>query len=168
MVERGATNQGGTRRWVLLAYHLPREPSTPRITLWRKLKRLGTVQVLDGLVGLPHTARTQEQLEWLADEVIEAGGDASVWAAEPLSAALQRDLADRATAVVSAEYHAIATAAQAAAAEPETVRRRTLARLRRDLHRIDERDYFAAPEHAAAHTAVEALAAHLEVSTCSG
>jgi len=46
--------------WVLLAYRLPREPSTPRITLWRKLRRLGVVQVLDGLVALPADARTKE------------------------------------------------------------------------------------------------------------
>src|SRR4051794_9204915 len=26
--------------WVLLAYRLPREPSTPRIALWRKLRAL--------------------------------------------------------------------------------------------------------------------------------
>src|SRR5258708_18693094 len=69
--------------WVLLAYRLPREPSTPRVTVWRKLARLGAVQVLDGLVGLPADARTKEQLEWLADEVIEAGGGAASWGRAP-------------------------------------------------------------------------------------
>ena len=38
---------------VLLAYRLPREPSGPRVTVWRKLRRLGVAQVLDGLVALP-------------------------------------------------------------------------------------------------------------------
>ena len=42
-----------TSEWVLLAYRIPREPSTPRISVWRKLRRLGAVQILDGLVGLP-------------------------------------------------------------------------------------------------------------------
>ena len=69
--------------WVLLAYKVPREPSTPRIALWRALRRLGAVQVLDGLVALPADSRTREQLEWLADEVLEAGGEASVWLARP-------------------------------------------------------------------------------------
>jgi hypothetical protein len=32
---------GGPGRWVLLSYRLPREPSTPRIGVWRKLERLG-------------------------------------------------------------------------------------------------------------------------------
>ena len=58
---------------MLLAYRLPREPSTPRSALWRKLRRLGAVQVLDGLAALPLDARNREQLEWLADEVVEAG-----------------------------------------------------------------------------------------------
>src|SRR6266513_24541 len=55
--------------WVLLAYRLPRDPSTPRSALWRKLRRLGAEQVLDGLAALPLDARNREQLEWLADEV---------------------------------------------------------------------------------------------------
>ncbi len=46
-------------QWVFLAYRLPREPSTPRITVWRKLKRLGVAQILDGLVALPMDARNR-------------------------------------------------------------------------------------------------------------
>src|SRR5918995_240816 len=76
--------------WVLLAYRLPREPSTPRITVWRKLRRLGVVQLVDGLVALPADARTKEQLEWIAEEVLEAGGEATVWGGQPGSAAGRR------------------------------------------------------------------------------
>src|SRR5215211_4515604 len=62
------------RDWVLLAYRLPRQPSAPRLAVWRKLKRLGVAQLLDGLVGLPLDSRNREQLEWIADQVVEAGG----------------------------------------------------------------------------------------------
>src|ERR687892_36086 len=65
--------------WVLLAYRVPREPSTPRSALWRKLRRLGAAQVVDGLAALPLDARNREQLEWLADEGAEAGGGATRW-----------------------------------------------------------------------------------------
>ena len=65
-------------RWVLLAYRLPREPSTPRITVWRHLRRLGVAQIADGVVALPLDARTRERLDWLAEEVIENGGEATV------------------------------------------------------------------------------------------
>src|SRR5436189_2712992 len=79
--------------WGLLAYKLPREPSTPRLSVWRKLKRLGVAQLLDGLVALPLDSRNREQLEWLADEVLEAGGTASIWVAEPAGAKQERELA---------------------------------------------------------------------------
>jgi hypothetical protein len=166
--EGRASPRDEDRRWVLLAYHLPREPSTPRITLWRKLKRLGAVQVLDGLVGLPYTARTQEHMEWLADEVLEAGGESSVWLAEPLALALERDLVTRATEAAAVEYRAVVTAALAAAQESESLRRRALARLRRELHRIGERDYFLPPERDTAHAAVDALASRWEAPAWSG
>jgi hypothetical protein len=68
--------------WVLLAYRMPREPSTPRISVWRKLRKLGALQIVDGLVALPADPRTIEAFDWLADEVLEAGGEAWTWRAE--------------------------------------------------------------------------------------
>src|SRR5215468_3117618 len=100
--------------WVLLCYRIPREPSTPRITVWRKLRRLGVAQLADGLAALPADARTREQLEWIADEVTEAGGEASIWLAQPGSAAQERDLAARMAAARAAEYTAVAAEASAA------------------------------------------------------
>ena len=144
--------------WVLLAYRLPREPSTPRIALWRRLRRLGVVQVLDGLVALPADARTKEQLEWLADEVIEAGGEAMVWLGRPGSAADERGLAARMAAAIRAEYEEVIGDAEAAVSEPGGVRRRTYARLRRQLSRIERRDFFPPPERERARQAAAELA----------
>ena len=148
-------------RWVLLAYHLPREPSTPRIALWRKLRRLGVVQLQDGLVALPLDARTREQLEWLAEEVTEAGGQAAIWLAEPATAAQERALAQRMAAAVAADYQTVATEAQAARSQPPGPRRRTVGRLRRELRRISLRDHFPPPDRDQARAAVAALAATL-------
>ena len=151
------------QQWVFLAYRLPREPSTPRIAVWRKLRRLGVVQLLDGLVVLPLDNRTREQLEWLADEVSEAGGQASIWLAQTGSAAQERALVGQFQAAVAGEYQAVAAAATAAIDnEAPTTRRRLLGRLRRELHRIAARDYFPAAERDLADQAVERLAATLE------
>jgi hypothetical protein len=148
--------------WALLSYRLPREPSSPRIALWRKLKRLGVVQVLDGLVALPMDGRTREQLEWLADDVIEAGGEALIWIGTLGGAAQERELAQRMAAVVSQDYRRVVAAAEAARGETAGQRARTLGRLRRELRRIRLRDYFPTPERERAHAAVERLALFLQ------
>ncbi len=106
--------------WVLLAYRLPREPSTPRISVWRKLRRLGVAQVVDGFVALPADARSRERLEWVAAEVLDAGGDAHVWLGRLTSARQER---------------ALAAAGAAAAMEPGP-RTRTMRRLLRELRRL--------------------------------
>jgi Protein ChrB, N-terminal len=150
--------------WVLLAYRLPRVPSGPRVTVWRKLRRLGVAQVLDGLVALPADARTREQLEWLADEVVEAGGEAWVWLGRLGSASQERVMAARMAEAVAADYEAVVADAEASASESEVVRRRVVARLRRELQRIGKRDYFPPWQRAVARAAVERLAASVVAS----
>jgi hypothetical protein len=154
----------GADRWVLLAYRLPREPSTPRIAVWRKLKRLGVAQLVDGLVALPLDARTREALDWLAEEVVDAGGEATVWLAQPATAAQERAIARSMRGNVAAEYANLAANAAAAADAAPAARKRTVARLRRELQRIRRRDYFPPPERERAEAAVAELAATLEES----
>jgi hypothetical protein len=145
--------------WVLLAYRLPRKPSGPRVTIWRKLRRLGVAQVVDGLVVLPSDARTREQLEWLADEVVDVGGEAWVWLGRLGSASQERAVAERMAEAVAADYEAVIADAEACGGEVEVVRRRVVARLRRELQRIGRRDYFPPPQRELARAAVERLAA---------
>jgi ChrB-like protein len=145
-------------QWVMLVYRLPRTPSTPRITLWRKLRRLGVAQIMDGVVALPANPDNRERLEWLAEEVVQAGGEATIWLSQPTTAAQHRVLAQTMTQHVDAEYSAITAEARAARQSLPADRRRTLARLRRELRRVGARQYFPTREADAAREAVEALA----------
>jgi hypothetical protein len=148
--------------WVLLAYRVPREPSAPRLAVWRRLRNLGVAQLLDGLVALPLDSRNREQLEWVAEEVSERGGEATVWIARPATAREERELAARMRQRIAGEYRAVIAEAEAATAEGTGRHRRTLARLRRELGRIARRDYFPPPERERAREAVEALARALD------
>jgi hypothetical protein len=149
---------GGTGAWVLLSYRVPREPSSPRIAIWRKLRRLGVAQISDGLVALPADARTREQLEWAAAEVTDAGGSATVWLARPAAAAAERELAAGMAAARAAEYRGVAAEAEAVSSAGEAARAAGLRRLRGELRRIGRRDFFPPPERDLARAAVEALA----------
>lgn len=145
-------------RWVLLTYWVPREPSTPRIAVWRKLKRLGVAQLGDGLVALPADPRTQEQLEWIAQDIIEAGGTAGVWLAEPTDRAQVQVLTAGMAGARAAEYDKIRTEAQDGLDLDGTARAGLLRRLRGELRRVERRDFFPPPERDAARGAVETLA----------
>lgn len=144
-------------RWVLLAYRLPRQPSTPRIAVWRKLERLGVARLGDGLVGLPADARTQEQIDWIAQEITEAAGSATVWLASPASVGQERAIAAAMRAARVAEYEAVLAQARAATAAGATERARAARKLRAELHRIARRDFFPPRQREQAQTAVDAL-----------
>jgi hypothetical protein len=134
----------------MLTYRLPREPSTPRSSVWRKLRRLGVAQLADGLVALPADARTREQLEWVAEEVREADGDAGVWLALPTSRAQERALAATMAAARAEEYQALLAQARQAATLRPGERARAGRLLRNELRRIRRRDFFPPTERDAA------------------
>lgn len=144
--------------WVLLTYRLPREPSTPRSSVWRTLKRLGVAQLADGLVALPADARTREQLEWVAEEVRQAAGTAGVWLARPASETQERDLARTMAAARAAEYGSVLEQARATDGLRDVERVRVVRLLRAELRRIRRRDFFPPAERDAAVAAVDALA----------
>lgn len=149
--------------WVLLSHRMPREPSTPRIAVWRKLKELGVAQIGDGLVALPHSAETREQLEWVAAQVLEAGGEAIVWIAEPSGRRNGRVLAAQLREERAAEYADLLAEVNA----PGAADVRSVARWRRQLRRIELRDHLRAEGRDSVRLAVDAIAA-AEPRTRSG
>ena len=145
--------------WVLLAYRLPRQPSPPRSNVWRKLKRLGAAQLGDGLVALPADARTREALEWIAEEVTDHDGVAMVWLGRPADSAGRTALIDRMRALVASDYDAVTAEATATGDADPATRRRVGARRRRELHRINARDFFPPPQREQATRAAQELTA---------
>ncbi len=151
----------------MLSYKLPREPSGPRTTLWRRLKRLGVIQLADGLVALPADARTQEQLEWLAGDVVEANGTAGLWVARPASIRQERELAATMAAARAQEYRSLVEhCAEALAGDPVN-RVRALRRLRAEWHGINRRDFFPPPDRDAAATALHDLQAAVNAGSAA-
>jgi hypothetical protein len=149
--------------WVFLFYRLPPQPSTPRITVWRNLNRLGVGKLVDGVVALPADPRTQEQLEWVAEQVTEFGGEASVWLAHTLTPQQERKVAAGMAADRAREYQTVIDAAVRAQGLDVADRRRIASRLGAELQRIERRDYFPPPERDRAQTAVGALRSTVEI-----
>ena len=91
-------------RWLLLLYKVPREPTVARVSVWRKLKRLGAILLHDAVWVLPPSPRTREELQWLAAEIHERGGDAMLWEAALCSDGRDDALVGQFIAQVDAAY----------------------------------------------------------------
>ncbi|GLW06815.1 hypothetical protein Misp01_19450 [Microtetraspora sp. NBRC 13810] len=157
MGEEPLATPGQAGQWVLLAYRMPSRPSAPRIAVWRKLDRLGVARLGDGLVALPADARTREQLDWIAEEIVTGEGTATVWLAVPGSLVQERAIAEQMQADRRVEYRKVIVAAHAAQTARPGERSRAAGRLRAELRRIARRDFFPPAERDAAHQAVRAL-----------
>jgi hypothetical protein len=67
------------KEWLILYYKIPSKPTSSRVYVWRKLKRLGAILFMDSNWVLPETSRTLEHFQWLVAEIIELGGEAHLW-----------------------------------------------------------------------------------------
>jgi hypothetical protein len=121
-------------KWLLMVYRIPRDPSASRVYVWRKLKQLGAMAVQDAAWALPATPRAQEQLQWLTAEIIELGGEATIFASEVLFASDPDWLAEEFRKPVRRAYQEILAALKR--------KDRDLSALSRQFQQAQAHDYF--------------------------
>ena len=122
------------RNWVLLIYKVPNEPSAGRVFVWRKLKKLGAILLHDAAWVLPATAHTREQLRWLAAEISELSGEASVWESKAALGTDEERLVTRFREAVDGPYAEILSELKGEDADLQNLSRR--------YQHIAERDFF--------------------------
>lgn len=140
----------GKTRWLILIYHLPREPSRHRVAVWRKLKALGALYLQDGAATLPEDAATREHLEWLQLRVREAGGEATLWQALPNTIAEGKSLVEEFRASREAAYRELIEAAErlrqkSALGSNGVLLLEELGKIEREFRTERRRDYFRSP-----------------------
>lgn len=64
--------------WVVFSYSLPSQANTPRVTLWRRLRRLGAISPTGSVYILPGREECIEAFQWLAQEIRQAEGEVLV------------------------------------------------------------------------------------------
>lgn len=121
--------------WLLLIYKIPREPTAGRVYVWRKLKQLAAVSLQDAVWVLPKSPKSREQLQWLATEITELGGDATLLSAEQLYASDVEAIKKQFIEPVESDYREIL----AALGEDYP----DLSALSKRFQQVQARDYFA-------------------------
>jgi DNA-binding transcriptional regulator PaaX len=122
------------KSWLLLIYKVSPEPTSRRVFVWRKLKRLGAILLHDSVWVLPPTPHTREQLQWLAAEIVEMSGEALLWEAQAASSEQDETLERQFIVQSEIAYHEILTALSKPDAD--------LAALSRQYQQIKASDYF--------------------------
>lgn len=64
--------------WILLLYELPKKLGTLRVSLWRKLKKTGAIQLKTSAYLLPNDPENYERFQWLGQQVRDAKGQATL------------------------------------------------------------------------------------------
>lgn len=70
--------------WLLLLYSLPTNRNTERVAVWRRLKKMGAVQIKTSTYLLPDELAQYEQFQWLAKQIRDYGGDSTLVRAQEI------------------------------------------------------------------------------------
>src|SRR5262245_52609813 len=94
--------------WVVFSYSLPsKAQSSPRVALWRRLRRSGAIVPTGGIHVLPAREECLEAFQWLAEEVQQAKGEALVMHVEQFEGLADADLIERFRQARGEDYAAL-------------------------------------------------------------
>lgn len=144
-------------KWVVLTWRLPSGSSTPRVTTWRTLRRMGAVLLTPGAAIVPYADDLLEQCEWLAQRIGEDGGEAWVLPVTELSEREEATVRERERASREQEYGILRVEAEALARTRATrlPNRRKMLALERGYSSVLARDHFSAGGRGSARRAIE-------------
>lgn len=132
--------------WLLLLFSLPTNRNTERVTVWRRLKKMGAVQIKTSTYLLPDEPAQYEQFQWLAKQIRDYGGDSTLVRAQEIEGLTREKVIAMFNDARAKEYAALRKSlqsfigrrkkmdAEAAAGELE--------RLTRQFREIREVDFF--------------------------
>jgi hypothetical protein len=78
------------RRWLVFVHQMPAHPSNGRVKIWRRLQQLGAIALKNAVHVLPESAQAVEDFEWLREEVVALGGEASIFKVSSMDEADER------------------------------------------------------------------------------
>jgi hypothetical protein len=132
--------------WLLLLFSLPTHRKTERVAVWRRLRKTGAVQIKTSTYLLPDSPTQYEHFQWLAQQVRDSGGDATLVRVREIEGLSNEKLIALFNRARDEEYGAIKRAlhafvARGKKADPET-KAAALERLTRQFRAIREIDFF--------------------------
>lgn len=136
--------------------------------IWRKLQKLGAVAIKNSVYMLPANEKTNEDFQWLKQEIESSGGEVSVFRADSVEGATDKEIISAFRKARDEEFMEVTTALDRLAGSIKKQTRSKhlsagrlatheaeLERLHAELERIVANDFFAAKSRSAALNAYE-------------
>src|SRR3954471_23441276 len=135
--------------WLLLLYGLPAKGNTARVSLWRKLKKYGAIQLKTSAYVLPDQPEHYERFQWLATEIRESGGEATLIRVSQIEGVADPQIIQMFNEARATEYKEVSQACQALLNGRIKGKEAELAgevgKEQRRFREIKEMDYFRSP-----------------------
>ncbi|HZI50840.1 MAG TPA: chromate resistance protein ChrB domain-containing protein [Terriglobia bacterium] len=141
--------------WLMLIHQVPNSPAYLRVKMWRRLQKIGAVAVKNAVYVLPRSDQALEDFHWIAREIIEGGGEASVCEATFVEGITTSDLVALFQQSRKADYADLGQQIQDVAREQQTAENAgdpwasgmaaRVSRLRQRLTEIQVIDFYPSP-----------------------
>ena len=166
-----------SHRWLLLIHAIPPQPAYFRAKVGKRLARVGAVAIKNSVYVLPSTDETREDFQWIAREIVEEGGEATVCDATFVEGMQNDHVEALFRAARQADYVQLAEEARETVRELGTKARKDerrsvaeadLARLKKRVAEVSAIDFFGAPGREAADSALATLEKRLAPPSDAG
>jgi hypothetical protein len=157
-------------RWLLLIHQIPPEPNYLRVKVSRRLARIGAVQFKSTVYALPQSETCHEDFLWVRRELIDSGGEATIFEASIIEGVSDAQLKGLFQEQRDQDYAAVEQALgelskRVGRGRPETELRTQfeaeLSRMERRLLEIQRVDFFEAERGRRVRARVQALHSRL-------
>jgi len=163
-------------KWLFLAYKVPSEPSSNRISIWRELKRLGAYYPQQAVCLLPARPETETRIQQIRARVTDMGGTDTYLEIPYLPPTQHDDLVDVFLGLAAKEYAEIVEECETKFVkeieferfrnnytfeEAEEIRQ-DLDKIQRWFDEVTARDWFESPDRSEAQRWIKDCSAQLD------
>lgn len=142
-----------SQEWLLVFYSVPSNPVSNRMKIWRKLAKVGAVQLKGSVYILPATEEHEEFCQWLIGEVKSMGGDGAFVRSAEIKTMTDTDIRRLFTTQADREYHRLEKVIDVFERKIQSIRKGSkseagkhladqAAKLTKEFEELRKRDYF--------------------------
>lgn len=161
-----------SQEWLLIFYSVPSHPVSNRMKIWRKLAKVGAVQLKGAVYILPATEEHEEFLQWLIGEVKSMGGDGAFVRSAEIRTMTDADIRRLFTTQADQEYRRLEKALDVFERKIQSIRKGTkseegkrladqVAKFTKEFEGVAKRDFFYSLTGQAMKKRIQALEAGL-------